>query len=87
MQEPDELNVFEGHEATHLPLEASWLLAQVRQKVDDPAHELHDESQARAVMSSCMVGAEDRRLTGTGHVILGAKEGSRWTALDALSLR
>lgn len=51
-QEPDELNVFEGQDVTHLPPDASWLLAQVRQNVDEPAHVLHDESQAVQVMLS-----------------------------------
>jgi hypothetical protein len=46
MHLPEELNVFEGHEATHDPLEASWLFAQVRQKVEDPAQVLHEESHA-----------------------------------------
>jgi len=43
--EPEELNVFEGQLATHDPSEASWLLAQVRQKVDEPAQVEHEESQ------------------------------------------
>ena len=46
---PDELKVFEGQEATHFPPDASWLFAQVRQKVDEPAHVLQDESQATTV--------------------------------------
>jgi len=44
--EPDDVNVSEGQLATHLPPKASWLLAQVRQKVDEPAHVLHEASQA-----------------------------------------
>lgn len=44
---PEELNVFEGQEATHFPFAASWLLAHDRQNVADPAQVPHDESQAR----------------------------------------
>ena len=43
---PEELNEFEGHEETHFPPEASWLLEHVKQKVDDPTQLLHDESHA-----------------------------------------
>ena len=46
MHTPEELNEFEGHEETHFPPEASWLLEHVKQKVDDPAQLLHDESHA-----------------------------------------
>lgn len=45
--DPDELNVLEGHVETHFPSEASWLPAQVRQKVEDPAHVPQEESHAR----------------------------------------
>ena len=43
---PEELNVLEGHDETHEPLDASWLFAQVKQKVEEPAQVPHDESQA-----------------------------------------
>lgn len=46
MQEPDELKVFDGHDETHFPPDASWLLAHVKQNVDDPVQLLHDESHA-----------------------------------------
>ena len=46
IHEPDELNVFDGQDETHLPLEASWLLAHVKQNVEEPAHVLQDESHA-----------------------------------------
>ena len=47
---PEELKEFDGHEETHLPLEASWLLEHVKQKVDVPAQLLHDESHAVGVV-------------------------------------
>lgn len=50
---PEELNVLEGHDDTHEPFDASWLFAQVKQKVDEPAQVLHDESQAER--NSCQV--------------------------------
>lgn len=43
---PEELNVFDGHEETHFPPEANWLLVQVKQNVEEPAQVLQDESQA-----------------------------------------
>lgn len=46
MQDPEELNVLEGQEDTHFPAEANWLLAQDRQKVEDPTQVLQEESQA-----------------------------------------
>lgn len=49
MQEPEELNVLDGHEDTHFPSDARRLLAHVRQKVAEPAHEPHDESQAKNI--------------------------------------
>ena len=45
-QAPEEEKVPAGQVATHLPFEASWLLLQVRQNVEDPKHVLHEESQA-----------------------------------------
>lgn len=39
--------MLDGHDATHLPPDASWLFAQVKQKVDDPAQVLQEESQAK----------------------------------------
>ena len=53
MHWPEELNVLEGHDDTHEPLDASWLFAQVKQKVDEPAQVPHDESQAER--NSCQV--------------------------------
>lgn len=50
--EPEELKVLDGHEETHDPLDASLLLAQVKQKVDDPAQVLQEESQAVQVKLS-----------------------------------
>lgn len=50
MHTPEELKEFDGHEETHLPLEASWLLEHVKQKVDVPAQLLHDESHAVGVV-------------------------------------
>ena len=38
--------MFDGHDETHSPSDASWLFAHVRQNVDDPAQVLQDESQA-----------------------------------------
>ena len=49
MHWPEELNVPDGQEATHFPLEASWLFAQVKQNVEEPAQVLHVESQATSV--------------------------------------
>ena len=46
MHWPEELNVPDGQEATHFPLDASWLFAHVKQKVEDPTQVPHDESQA-----------------------------------------
>ena len=36
-----------GQEGTHLPVEASWPLAQVRQKVDEEAQVVQEGSQAK----------------------------------------
>lgn len=38
--------MLEGQEDTQVPLDASWLFEQDRQKSAEPAHVLHDESQA-----------------------------------------
>jgi hypothetical protein len=43
---PADENVPEGQVEIHLPLEASWLLGHVRQKVDEPPHVVQEESQA-----------------------------------------
>jgi hypothetical protein len=48
----DELNESEGHELTHVPFDASLLLAQVRQKFAEPAQVEQDESQAEQVNPS-----------------------------------
>lgn len=52
MHAPDEEKELEGQEETHFPAEASWLLAQVRQNVDDPAHVPQDESHLVQVVLS-----------------------------------
>jgi hypothetical protein len=46
-QDPEEENVLEGQLETHFPAEASWLLAHVRQNVEDPAHVSQDGLQAK----------------------------------------
>lgn len=46
-QDPVALKLLEGQDVTHFPLDANWLLGQVRQEVDDPTHVVHDESQAK----------------------------------------
>lgn len=46
MQEPDEVKVLEGQDATHLPLDASWLFRHVRQNVALPTQVPQVESQA-----------------------------------------
>jgi hypothetical protein len=51
-QVPEEENALEGHELTHLPCEASWPPAQVRQKVEEPRQDPHDESHFWHVMLS-----------------------------------
>lgn len=51
VQEDAEAKEVEGQEETHVPFEASRLLAHVRQKVVVPAQVLHDESQARFTKS------------------------------------
>lgn len=43
-QIPEELKELEGQLATHEPLDASWLFAQVRQKVVDPEQVEQDAS-------------------------------------------
>ena len=45
-QEPDELNVVEGHEVTHFPLNASWLPPHVKQKSAAPVQVPQVESHA-----------------------------------------
>ena len=45
-QAPDAEKVLEGHVETHLPWDASWLFAHVRQNVEEPAQEPQEESQA-----------------------------------------
>jgi len=51
-QIPDELNVLEGQLATHEPEDASWLLAQVRQKFADPEQDEQDASHFLQVLSA-----------------------------------
>lgn len=51
-QIPEELNVLLGHVDTQDPWDASWLLAHVRQDLDDPAHVEQLESQAVQVILS-----------------------------------
>jgi hypothetical protein len=46
MQAPEELNLLEGQELTHCPLEASKLFVQVKQVVALPAQLVQDEEQA-----------------------------------------
>lgn len=46
VQIPDELKALDGHEDTHLPPDASWLLEHVRQNVELPTHVLQEASQA-----------------------------------------
>ncbi|EED78376.1 predicted protein [Postia placenta Mad-698-R] len=72
--EPEELKVLDGHEETHDPLDASLLLAQVKQKVDDPAQVLQEESQA---MTEVLVHCSYQNLgkhTGASQVIRRAQE-------------
>jgi hypothetical protein len=45
-QVPVELKLFEGHDVTHCPFDASWLFAQVRQNFDAPVHVLQEASHA-----------------------------------------
>ena len=45
-QTPEELKVSDGHDETHDPAEASWLLAHVRQKFEVPAQVEQLEEQA-----------------------------------------
>jgi hypothetical protein len=52
MHAPEDEKVLEGHELTHLPPDANWPPAQVRQNVEDPKHDPHDESQASHVTLS-----------------------------------
>jgi hypothetical protein len=51
-QIPEELKVLEGQVATHEPEDASWLLAQVRQKFADPEQVEQDESHCLQVLSA-----------------------------------
>jgi hypothetical protein len=46
---PDDGKVFDGQLVTHLPFDASWLFAQVVQKVEEPKHVPQVESHARCV--------------------------------------
>ena len=75
MHWPDELKEFEGQDATHFPFEASWLFAQVKQNVEDPAQELQDESHAVQATIQQRGGELGRRmLTSARNVVLGVKE-------------
>jgi hypothetical protein len=47
---PEELKVLEGQVATHEPEDASLLLAQVRQNVEDPEQVEQDASQVLQVL-------------------------------------
>ena len=51
IQLPEELKVLEGQLVTHVPEDASWLLAQVRQKFADPEQLEQDESHCLQVLS------------------------------------
>lgn len=51
-QAPEELNVLDGQELTHCPLDASILFAHVKQKLALPAHVLQDEEHAVQVRLS-----------------------------------
>lgn len=46
VQVPDDVNVVDGHDAIHFPPDARRLLEHVRQNLESPTHELHEESQA-----------------------------------------
>ena len=85
-QDPEELKALEEHDATHLPSDASRLLAQVRQNVEDPAHELQEESQAVHVVSRMPV-IDHLRRTCASQVVLRVKECAGRTALHALTIR
>lgn len=50
-QVPELLKVLEGQLVTHVPLDASWLLAQVRQKFADPEQLEQDELHCVQVLS------------------------------------
>ncbi|KAJ7808096.1 hypothetical protein B0H14DRAFT_3482724 [Mycena olivaceomarginata] len=54
-QEPRAEKVLEGQMATHLPDEASWLEAQVRQNVGEPVQVVQEESQAVQVKLSVLL--------------------------------
>ena len=85
---PDELNDPVGQDATHLPFEANWLFAHVKQNVDDPAQVPQDESQAAPdVVSpdSCSLAATE--LTSASDIVLRVKERPCWTFLDAYAVR
>jgi hypothetical protein len=45
-QVPVALKLFEGHDVTHCPFDASKLFVQVRQKFDAPVHVLQEVSHA-----------------------------------------
>lgn len=54
-QDPAEENVLDGQLATHLPDDASWLDAHVKQNDAEPAQVLHEESQAIMSLESIRV--------------------------------
>lgn len=59
MQMPEELKVVEGQLATHEPDDASWLLAQVRQKVADPEQDEQDASHCLQVLSEALTNVPE----------------------------
>ena len=79
--------MFDGQDATHLPPEASWLLAQVRQNVDDPAQVPQDESHAvKRGHQTCLETRANVRLTGTSNIVLGVEERPSGASFNAFAL-
>jgi hypothetical protein len=62
-QEPQAEKVLEGQMTTHLPDEASWLEAQVRQNVGEPVQVVQEQSQAVQVKLSAAENVPVGRLS------------------------